>query len=117
MISLEESEQLDRREIAQTTGLGLPDLPSGWKVSDVQLFPSDLGNSLTVTLITQRGEHLSLFAARAETPAEELPLMEQREENAIAYWEEGPLAYALVGEMEAERLLRYAAQLSETRQK
>lgn len=117
MNSLAESERLDRLEIAQATGLCLPDLPLGWKVSDVQLFPSDLGNSLTVTLITDKGEHLSLFAARAETPAEELPLMERREKNAIAYWEEGPLAYALVGEMEAKRLLGYAAQLSELRQK
>lgn len=116
MISLEESERLDRQEIARNTGLAVPDLPSGWKVSDVQLFPSDLGNSLTVTLVTDSGEVLSLFAARAETPAEELPLMEQREKNAIAYWEKGPLAYALVGEMEPERLRRFAGQLSEPRQ-
>lgn len=112
MISLPEAERLDPREIAQATGLSLPELPKGWRVSDVQLYPSDLGNSLTVTLTTDQDERLSLFAARAETPAEGLPLVERRKGTSIAYWEEGPFAYALVGEIETQVLLRRAAQMS-----
>ncbi|MEQ5788740.1 class I SAM-dependent methyltransferase [Erythrobacter sp. NFXS35] len=112
IISLPESERLDRGEIARATGLDLPVLPAGWQVSDVQLYPSDLGNVVTVTLLTEADERLSLLAARAETPAEGLPMLERREGAAIAYWEEGPLAYALVGELEARILLKYASRLS-----
>jgi len=65
--SLSEAERRDRRKIAQAIGLGLPNLPAGWEVNDVQIYPSDLGNSLSVTLITGEGESLSLFAVRAET--------------------------------------------------
>lgn len=105
--------RLDQTEFASVTGLDLPALPSKWQISDVQLDPSDLGNALTVSIITDRGERLSLFAARAETPAERLPVLERRDGNAIAYWEEGPFAYALIGAIKAETLLQYAAQVSQ----
>lgn len=111
MVSLPEAERLDRREIARATGIDLPAFPAQWQVSDVQLYPSDLGNTVTVTLVAQAGERLSLFAVRAETPAESLPVLARREGTAIAYWEEGPLAYALVGEVEAQTLLGHAASL------
>jgi len=113
LISLPESGRLDSQRFAAEAGLDLPPLPASWQVSDVQLDPSDLGNALTVSVMTGQGERLSLFAARAETPAEDLPRLERREGAAIAYWEEGPFAYALIGEIEAETLLRYAALLSQ----
>lgn len=112
IISLPEAERLDRPEIVRVTGIDLPKLPARWTVSDVQLYPSDLGNSLTITLATDTGERLSLFAARAETSAGNQPLIERRAGAGIAYWEEGPFAYALVGELETETLLRHAARLS-----
>lgn len=112
IISIPEAERLDLHEIARTTGIELPVLPVNWKVSDVQLYPSDLGDSLTITLTTESEERLSLFAARAETPAENLPIIERRAGAGIAYWEEGPLAYALVGELETKVLLRHATHLS-----
>ncbi len=112
MISRPES-SLDSQRLAAEAGLDLPPLPASWQINDVQLDPSDLGNALTVSIMTGQGERLSLFAARAETPAEGLPRLERREGAAIAYWEEGPFAYALIGEIEAETLLQYAAVLSQ----
>ncbi|MEW4448821.1 class I SAM-dependent methyltransferase [Qipengyuania sp. JC766] len=103
----------DAGRLAAGAGLELPALPENWRVGAVQLDPSDLGNALTVPVVTQDGARLTLFAARAETPAEDLPVLARREGASIAYWEEGPFAYALIGEIGAERLLRHAATLSE----
>lgn len=105
--------RLDQTELASAAGLELPTFPSKWQISDVQLDPSDLGNALTVSIMTDRGERLSLFVARAETPAEGLPMLERRDGASIAYWEEGPFAYALIGAIKAETLLQYAAAVSQ----
>lgn len=100
---------LDTVQVLASTGLELPVLPAEWSVVDVQLYPSDLGNSLMASVTTANGEKLSLFAARAETPAGELPLMETSNGTAVAYWEEGPMAFAVMGEISAPRLLQLAA--------
>jgi len=50
---------------------------------------------LTITLVTDNGDRMSLFAARAETSAGSLPTIERRAGAGIAYWEKGPFAYAL----------------------
>lgn len=105
--------RLNQTELASATGLDLPTLPPNWEISDVQLDPSDLGNALTVSIMTDRGERLSLFAARAETPADRLPVLERRDGASIAYWEEGPFVYALIGGIRAESLLQYAAAVSQ----
>lgn len=105
--------RLDQTELASLAGLEMPTLPSKWQISDVQLDPSDLGNALTVSIMTDRGERLSLFVARAETPAESLPVLERRDGASIAYWEEGPFAHALIGAIKAETLLKYAAAVSQ----
>lgn len=112
MASLATSETLDRAEIAAKAGLALPALPAGWDVSDVQLHPSDLGPALNVSVTTGSGETLALFAARADTPADNQPLVEERGDAAIAYWEEGPYAYALTGEIAASALLGHAARMA-----
>ena len=65
-----------------------------------------------VSLKTEAGEPISLFAARAETPAGEFPLIEMRDARAVAYWEEGPMALAVIAEIESSRLLELAAMLA-----
>lgn len=114
MLSQAESVNFDRKELMTATGLELPSLPEGWTLLDVQLYPSDLGNSLMISLTTDAGEPLSLFAAKAETPAGELPLMHMRNGIAVAYWEEGTMALAVIGEIEPSRLLEAAAILAAT---
>lgn len=109
MASQVESAILDRAEIERMAGLALPAIPHGWRVRDVQLYPSDRGTALTVSVLTPHGEPLALFASRAETPAGSLPLITLREGRSIAYWEEGPFAYALSGDMSSAALLVHAA--------
>lgn len=108
MTSQVESAVLDRAEIARMAGLAIPALPAGWRVTDVQLFPSDHGVSLIVSLVTQQGEPVALFASRAETPAGSLPLVARRQGRSLAYWEEGPFAYALSGDVPSAHLLVHA---------
>ena len=114
MVSQSETTNLDRGEILAVTGLELPNLPEGWDLIDVQLYPSDLGNSLMVSLGTDAGEPISLFAALAETPAGDLPLMGMQDGMAVAYWEEGPMALAVIGNIEPARLLELAAILADS---
>lgn len=107
-----ESQNFDRVEIARSTGLRLPAVPQGWRVLDVQVFPSDLGNSVTVVFDTERNERVVLYVQRAETPAEVTPLFEQREKRTLAYWEAGPVAYALTSELDQQRVLMLASRIA-----
>jgi predicted O-methyltransferase YrrM len=104
---------LDREEITRATAITLPPVPAGWALEDVQVYPSDLGVAVAVLMRTGQGETVSLFATRAETPAEKLPLLERHEGRSLAYWEAGPFAYALTGELQADRVLALAAVLAE----
>jgi len=112
MASQIESTQIDRNEILTATGVELPKLPSGWTVTDAQLYPSDLGNSVMLTLVTPEDENVSLFAAEEETSISDLPSTDINNGVTVAYWEEGPVVLALVGELEAPRLLDLAATLA-----
>lgn len=112
MRSQVETDVLDRSEIARSTGIVLPGIPKTWRVNDVQVFPSDGGNSVALVLHTDRLERVVLYARRAETPAEAVPLTESRENRNLAYWETGPFAYALTGEVEPSRILLLASAMA-----
>ena len=112
MASQVESIELNRREILDATGIDFPALPSGWSVLDAQLYPSDLGNSVMVSVKIPSGETISIFAAQAETSFGALPMMTADNGVSVAYWEEGPLAMGLVGELDSSRLLELAAALA-----
>lgn len=113
MRSQVESPRLDRAEIARSTGIALPPLPGGWKVRDVQLYPAGDSPAVALSLTTAHGEPVSLFAGRAETPAEGKPMLTRRNDENIAYWEEGELAYALTGRIAPARALQLAARVAE----
>ena len=109
MASQIESIKLNRTEILDVTGIVLPPLPAEWTILDAQLYPSDLGNSVMVSLKTDSGETISLFAANADTSFGALPMMDAENGISVAYWEEGSMAVGLVGEVESSRLLELAA--------
>lgn len=109
-----ESTLLDRAEIGRSVGLALPPVPPEWRVTDVQVYPSDYGNSVTLVLLTDRQERVALYAQRAETPAEAIPLSERRQDRSLAYWESGPFAYALTGKLQPERILLLASKMAAT---
>ncbi|WP_066558824.1 class I SAM-dependent methyltransferase [Croceicoccus bisphenolivorans] len=112
MQSQVETEILDRAEIGRSLGILLPGIPNTWHVSDVQVFPSDGGNSVALALLTDRHERVLLYARRAETPAEAVPLAESRNNRTVAYWETGPFAYALAGELDSARILLLASDIA-----
>jgi len=108
MASKVASASLDRDEVARSAGLSLPTLPAGWRVTDVQLVPSSGSPAVAMSVTTPDGDHLSLFADRAETPAEATPMMARRAGEIIAYWERGDMAYALTGAGDARQVMRWA---------
>ncbi|WP_221558176.1 sulfotransferase domain-containing protein [Qipengyuania qiaonensis] len=111
MASQIESSDLDRGEILHATGVELPEIPEDWVVTDAQLYPSDLGNSVVLTMVTADDERVSLFAAEEDTSIGDSPSMDLNNGVAVAYWEDGQAALALVGELEAPRLLELATTL------
>lgn len=112
MASQVESATLNPAEIQRSTGIVLPALPVGWRVTDVQLFPTADSPAIAISLRTTRGEQLSFFADRAETPADATPVMAWHEGKAVAYWEAGTMAYALTGQADAGRVMQLADEIA-----
>lgn len=112
MASQVESATLNDAEIQRSTGIVLPRLPANWRVTDVQLFPTPDSPAIAIALVTEKGEHLSFFADRAETPAEGRPLIARRSSDMIAYWEAGDMAYALTGRADTRRIMALAARIA-----
>ena len=113
MVSQIESRDFNRSEMLAATGIAVPELPESWTVTDAQVYPSDLGNSVMVSLVTTSGEEVSLFAAEEETTLSDIPEMDVNDGVAVAYWEEGPMVVALVGELDASKLLELATDLAD----
>lgn len=102
----------DPADILSATAIVMPVLPEGWKVADVQVFPSTFGPSVEMTVEAGEIGTASLFAVRPGgfdvVPATTVP----REDLTAAYWQVGEVAYALVahtGAPAAARALDRAA--------
>lgn len=113
MASQIESPRIDAGEIATSTGITLPALPAGWQVRDVQLYPTADSPAVALSLVTAQGERISLFADRTDTPAEAKPLLAERANDTIAYWESGDTAFALTGSVQPARALALAAMVAQ----
>ena len=83
-------------EVGSYARIALPILPRGWRVTDVQLFPSDSGPSLQMTITNDISRPVSLFAVRDDGVAPAKPAVLTRNGKTVAYWQEGELAYALI---------------------
>lgn len=108
MTSQVESKNVDRSEILVATGIELPSIPEGWLVTDAQLYPSDLGHSVVVTMTTPENERVSLFAAEEDTSISDSPSMESDNGLPVACWEDDKVVLALVGDLDAARLMDLA---------
>ena len=115
MASQLEAPQFDVREIRRATQISLPQVPADWKVTDVQLFPTDRGPALVMALKTGEGDHLSLFAKRGREGAPERPDAVREGEHSVAYWRRGDMSYALVGESGPAAIDARAETLARTR--
>lgn len=111
MASQEETPTLNAKEMRAKANLEIPSLPSGWRIMDVQLYPSDDGPSMHVLIRTPQEDLLTLFAVRARTSATARPELTRSDGSDVIYWERGPFGYALLGARSLETLKRDAAQL------
>ncbi|MDQ8757542.1 anti-sigma factor [Sphingosinicella sp. LHD-64] len=97
MASQPESLVLDIDEILRATRIHIPPLPSGWEVTDVQVFPSEEGPALQIMLRTRTEQSLALFAVRTAHEAPLSPEAIGRGAESVAYWRKDDIAFALVG--------------------
>lgn len=104
----------DAAEVRASTAIVVPDLPKDWRVSDVQVFPSDFGPSLEMALQAPKLGAVSLFAVRPGhfdvVPATAIA----QDELAAAYWQVGDVAYVLVAHAQASELASAAQGLANT---
>lgn len=96
MPSQPEVKTYDRDDIRAATAIAMPELPKGWKVIDVQVFPSDFGPSVETSARTDDGVVVSLFAGRPGTFAVEAVRDVNLADAEAAWWQIGEVAYAVV---------------------
>ncbi len=108
MASQLETPELNVREILANTRIRLPALPADWRITDVQLFPGNGEPALLIAARTGTGERLTLFAIRKRSGAPDVPDTVQEDGHSVAYWRNGEMSYALVGEEDPRRLDRVA---------
>jgi anti-sigma factor RsiW len=102
----------DPTEILATTDIALPPLPDDWRVLDAQVFPSKEGHSVELTIDAGRLGTLTLFAARSSKFRVIVPTATGHDAQTIAYWQTGPLVYALTGKVPERPLLRAASEFA-----
>jgi hypothetical protein len=106
----------DAEEIRAATAIVLPELPRGWRILDVEIFPSQHGPSVEMAIEADGGlGTLSLFAVRPGGFGVVRPTLANDGNEAVAYWQMGETAYALTGKAAyGVDLGRAAVKLSET---
>lgn len=104
----------DREDIRSATAIVVPDLPPGWQVLDVQVFPSTYGPSVEMAVRGDSLGTLSLFAVRPGTFNVRPTTVAVQNEVTAVYWQLGEVAYALVGKAESQALEDAAARLVKT---
>lgn len=93
-----EAPRFNAQEIRRATDIAVPTVPANWKVTDVQLFPTERGPALLMAVRTDEGDRLSIFLQRRKNAAPEQPDAIREGAQSVAYWRRGDMAYALVGD-------------------
>ncbi|OLP55048.1 Fis family transcriptional regulator [Rhizobium rhizosphaerae] len=114
MRSQPETRGYDREDIRAATAIVMPTLPDGWKVVDVQIFPSRFGPSVEVSIATADGAQRSLFAVRPGAFSVRPVNLYRIDGAEAADWQIGEVAYALVANQATDTLTREAERLSAT---
>lgn len=97
MPSQVEIPNFDPADVRNATHIAVPEMPRGWRIEDVQLFPSDYGPSLQIVIDAGPERQLSLFAARASEGLPGVPVMANVMGDDIAYWAREGTVYVLMG--------------------
>jgi anti-sigma factor RsiW len=99
----------DRERLKTVTGVELPPLPEGWRVRDLQVFPSRHGTGIEVIFEADLLGEISLFATRADGRTGPAMLGDTAEGRVLA-WTTGGNAYAVSGP-QGDAVLQRAAGL------
>ena len=109
MASASTAAAFDAQEIRQVTRISLPVLPEDWRVIDVQVFPSNDGPSVEMTIEDRKLGRMSLFAVRVDEFDVSWPQEVKAEDEAAAFWQIGDQAYVLTASVADPRDLGKAA--------
>jgi len=101
-------------EIRAATAIVMPSLPKGWKVRDVQIYPSRFGPSVEMAVETKEMGLVSLFAIRPGTFDVVKPTVAPSGDISSAYFQIGDVAYAVVARSDVQDLDRAAETLAKT---
>jgi anti-sigma factor RsiW len=104
----------DPAEILSATRIAVPDLPSDWRILDMQVFPTAEGHCVEISVNAAQLGTFSLFATRLDGFAVIEPTVAATEGYRTAFWQIGHSAYALTGGAPERALERAAVELSQT---
>lgn len=113
MTSQHNASSYSAEDIRATTAIVMPELPQGWTVSDAEIYPSEFGPSVELS-IDAKGGRLSLFAARPGDFAVKKVTHAAPDGVQAAYWQIGEVAYALIASGQVEDLDGQADRLART---
>jgi anti-sigma factor RsiW len=113
MRSQPEIPRFDPADVRHATRIAVPQMPRGWHVLDVQLFPSDYGPSLQIVIDAGQKTPISLFAARASVGLPDRPTVRTVDGNEMAYWSREGTVYVLTGGGSARFLAASASDLAD----
>lgn len=112
MLSQADSPNLDAVEVERALKVRAPRLPLGWRLIDVQVYPSDDGPALNLVVLTADSRRLNLFAVKADAAVSAAPVLAQKGRETVAYWERGAAAYVLLPDANGGDLLSDALALA-----
>ncbi len=108
--------EYDSAELLARTDIRLPELPVGWTITDVQVYPSAFGPSIEVAVNADELGAMSIFAARPGQFRVAPPITQDVEDTTTAYWQFGDVAYALVASAASRDVTRAATTLFDSLQ-
>lgn len=94
------------RSVGTAIRIRLPVLPRGWKLQDIQVFPSDDGPSVQLLIDTGDRGQVSLFAVRSDSEERVAPVLTRFDGETVAFWEVAGQSFVLIGEGEDSVELR-----------
>lgn len=112
MASQPEARSLDRQEISRATQIVLPVLPATWRLTDVQVFPSDDGPSVGIIFESPELGAASLFAVRDAGKDEIEPTTIRRLDGVVTYWRRDGMSYALIARAGLDKVSSSARRLA-----
>lgn len=102
-------------DIRTAIRIRLPVLPQGWRLIDVQVYPSDEGPSAQLLIDTGGDGQVSLFSSRTGGDDTFQPVLVDRMGETLAFWEIDGQSFVLIGDQSRTSLHAMALDLSDNR--